>query len=151
MSWTENLLVGLAEYLDAQGVGQWQSTGAYSMGTPPPITLRTLPEKWDRAYALGAYVEVEHEDAGLSDVTVGVQLRSRGTRDPDVVDEVADAAWEVLHGARRLTLGAPPDQVHTALIYRRSSALLGVDRNGRYERSCNYFILASRPNVYRPD
>jgi hypothetical protein len=151
MSWTEDLLVGLAEHLDAAGVGQWQPTGAYAADSPPPIALRTLPERFDRAYALGAYVEVELEDAGLGDVTVGVQLRSRGTTEPDVCDDVADAAWNLLHGAQMLTLGSGPAAVHTSLIYRRSTALLGVDKNGRYERACNYFIHASRPNSHRPD
>jgi hypothetical protein len=150
MSWTEDLLVGLAEYLAAQGVGQWQATGAYITDTPPPIALRTLPEKFDQAYAIGAYTEVETEDAGLSDVTVGVQIRSRGT-DPDEVEGVADAVWEVLHGARMVVLGTGPSAVYTSLIYRRSTALLGTDRQGRYERACNYYVLASRPSVYRPD
>ena len=151
MSWTENLLTGLAVHLDARGVGQWQPTGAYTAPSPPPVMLRTLPEGFDRAYALGAYVEVEEEDADLSDVTVGVQIRSRGTTDPDTVEELADAVWELLHGARMLTLGAGAEAVYTSLIYRRSTALLGVDRQGRYERSCNYFVLASRPNSHRPD
>lgn len=151
MSWTEDLLTGLAVHLDAHGVGRWQPSGAYTAPSPPPITLRTLPDAFDRAYALGSYVEVEEEDAGLSDVTVGVQIRSRGTTDPDTVEEVADAAWELLHGARMLTLGSGAGAVHTSLIYRRSTALLGVDRHGRYERSCNYFVFASRPNSHRPD
>ncbi|MFB4320671.1 minor capsid protein [Actinomadura sp. 21ATH] len=151
MSWTEDLLAGLAAHLAAQGVGQWQPAGAYTTATPPPITLRTLPDAFDRAYAIGAYVEVELEDAGLSDVTVGVQVRSRGTTDPDSVEEAADAVWGVLHGARMLTLGTGDARVYTSLIYRRSTALLGVDRQGRYERSCSYFIHASRPNAYRPD
>lgn len=151
MSWTENLLAGLAAHMAAHGVGQWLPSGAYSAPSPPPITLRTLPDGFDRAYALGSYVEVEEEDAGLSDVTVGVQIRSRGTTDPDEVEDLADAAWELLHGARMLTLGSGAAAVHTSLIYRRSTALLGVDRQGRFERSCNYFVLASRPNSHRPD
>lgn len=151
MSWTDDLLTGLAEHLDAAGVGQWQPAGAYTTGDPPPITLRALPDAFDRAYALSYYTEVETEDAGLSDVTAGVQLRSRGSTDPADVEDLADAVWEVLHGARMVTLGSAPRLVHTSLIYRRSTALLGADRTGRFERACNYYVTASRPNVHRPD
>jgi hypothetical protein len=151
VSWTENLLTGLAEHMDAAGVGQWQPTGAYTAASPPPIMLRTLPEGFDRAYAIGSFAEVETEDAGLADVTVGVQIRSRGGADPDDVEEVADAVWDLLHGARMAVLGSGLTAVYTSLIYRRSTALLGTDRQGRYERACNYYVLAARPNAHRPD
>lgn len=152
MSWTEDLLTGLAEHLAAHGVASWYPTGAFPAAPPqPPVALRTLPNAPDRAYSLDAYTEVDTEDAGLADVTTAVQLQSRGTRDPADVDDVADAAWEVLHGARMLTLGSGLSAVHVSLIYRRSTARLGTDDHGRYERSCNYYVMAARPNAYRPD
>jgi Bacteriophage minor capsid protein len=152
VAWTEDLLTGLAEFLAAHGVASWYPTGAFPASPPhPPVALRTLPNAPDRAYSLDAYTEVDTEDAGLSDVTTAVQLQSRGTKDPSDVDDVADAVWEVLHGARMLTLGSGAAAVHVSLIYRRSTARLGVDDHGRYERSCNYYVLASRPNVNRPD
>jgi Bacteriophage minor capsid protein len=151
VAWTNDLLTGLAELLAAQGVASWYPTGAFPASPPhPPVALRSLPDKPDRAYSLDAFTEVDTEDAGLSDVTTAVQLQSRGV-DPDDVDDVADAAWEVLHGAEMLTLGSGLAAVHVSLIYRRSTARLGVDGRGRYERSCNYYILASRPNANRPD
>lgn len=152
MAWTVDLLTGLAQHLAAAGVASWYGTDPFPDAPPlPPVALRTLPDRPDRAFALDAYVEVETEDADLSDVTTAVQLQTRGTKDPGDVDDLADAAWDVLHGARMLTLGSGLTAVHTSLIYRRSSAHLGVDDHGRYERSDNYYILASRPNAYRPD
>lgn len=152
MAWTEDLLTGLAEFLAAAGVASWYPSGAFPASPPhPPVALRSLPNGPDRAYSLDAYIEVDTEDAGLSDVTVAVQVQSRGTKDPADVDDVADAVWEVLHGARMLTLGSGLSAVHTSLIYRRSTARLGVDDHGRYERSCNYYVMAARPNAYRPD
>lgn len=151
MAWTKNLLTGLAVHLAANGVATWYDDDPFPAAPPlPPVALRSLPDKPDRAYSLDAYTEVDLEDAGLSDVTTAVQLQSRGT-DPDDCDDVADAVWNVLHGARMLTLGSGLTAVHISLIYRRSTARLGIDDHGRYERSCNYYILASRPNVNRPD
>lgn len=151
MGWTDDLLTGVAEHLAAHGVARWQPSGAYDPAGLPPITLRALPDQPDLAIALGDYTEVDTEDAGLSDVTVGVQIRSRGTADPATVEGLADQVWELLHGARMVALGSAPRLVHTSLIYRRSTALLGTDRTGRFERACNYYVTASRPNVHRPD
>ncbi|WUI02108.1 minor capsid protein [Spirillospora sp. NBC_00431] len=151
MAWTNDLLTGLAEHLAANGVASWYPTGAFPVAPPlPPVALRSLPDEPDRAYSLDAYAEVDTEDAGLSDVTTAVQLQSRG-KDPGDCDDVADAVWEVLHGARMLTLGSGAAAVYVSLIYRRSTARLGTDGHGRYERSCNYYVLASRPNSHRPD
>ena len=91
------------------------------------------------------------DDAGLADVTALVQIRTRGTTDPRDVDDLADAVFDELHGAYGLMLGTAPRLVHTSLIRRRSSALLGPDQLGRHERTDNYYVTASRPNVYRPD
>jgi hypothetical protein len=152
VGWTENLLTGLAEFLDARGVASWYGNDPFPKTPPhPPVALRSLPDFPDRAYSLDAYTEVDAENPDLSDVTTAVQLQSRGTAEADDVDDIADAAWQVLHGARMLTLGSGLTAVHVSLIYRRSTARLGVDGHGRYERSCNYYVLAARPNAYRPD
>ena len=151
MAWTNDLLTGLAVHLADAGVATWYGDDPFPKAPPhPPVALRSLPDNPDRAYSLDDYTEVDEENPDLSDVTAAVQLQSRGA-DPDDVDDIADAAWQVLHGARMLTLGSGLTAVHVSLIYRRSTARLGVDGHGRYERSCNYYVLASRPNANRPD
>lgn len=151
MGWTRNLLVGVAEELAARGIARWQPTGAYPLAGLPPVFLRTLPDDPDAAVALAAYGDPDAEGAGgLSDVVQAVQIRTRAAT-PDAVDDLADQIWDELHGAEMLRLGTGPAQIATTLIYRRSTALLGADPRGRYERTCNYYIQASRPTANRPD
>jgi hypothetical protein len=150
MGWTNNLLVGLAEELAARGVARWQPTGAYGEAGAPPVFLRALGDKPDAAVALAAYGDPDYEDAGLSDVVQGVQIRTRAAT-PDACDDLADAIWDELHGAEMLRLGTGAAQVATTLIRRRSTAALGRDAAGRFERVDNYYIQASRPNANRPD
>lgn len=150
MGWTNNLLVGLAEELAARGVARWQPTGAYAPTGLPPIYLRALGDQPDQALALAAYGDPDYEDAGLSDVVQGVQIRTRGAT-PDACDDLADAIWDEIHGAEMLRLGTAPNVIATALIRRRSTAALGQDQRGRFERTDNYYVTASRPNANRPD
>ncbi|MFC4912590.1 minor capsid protein [Actinomadura gamaensis] len=152
MAWTNDLLAGLAAHLAAAGIGQWKPVGTYDPASAvPAITLRTLPDRPDRAIALDLFADVDADDAGLADVLAAVQIQTRGTRDPSDVDDLADAIWDRLHGAQMLTLDTGPAAVHTTLIRRRSSDRLGADEHGRYLRSCNYYVNAARPNAYRPD
>jgi len=149
--WTTRLLVGLAEHLDTVGIVRWQATGAYAPEGLPPVFLRALGDAPDIAVALAAYGDPENEDAGLSHVVQAVQIRTRGTNDPVTVDDLADEIRDELHGAQGLHLGPSPGTVATSLIRRRSTALLGVDARGRYERVDNYYITAARPTANLPD
>lgn len=149
--WTTNLAVGLAEHLAAAGIVRWQPEGAYAAEGLPPVFLRALGDAPDVAVALSPYGDPELEDPGLSDVVQAVQIRTRGDRDPVTVDDLADQIWDELHGAEMLRLGTAPNVVATTLIRRRSTAALGIDAAGRYERVDNYYIQASRPNAHRPD
>ena len=148
--WTNRLLVGLAELLDASGVARWQDAGAYVLDGAPPIFLRALGDQPDTAIALAAYGDPDGEDASLSDVVQAVQIRTRAAA-PDEVDDLADAIWDELHGAEMLRLGTGAAQVATTLIRRRSTGALGIDAAGRYERVDNYYVQASRPTINRPD
>ncbi|WP_242908671.1 minor capsid protein [Actinomadura terrae] len=150
MGWTNNLLVGLAEELAARGIARWQPTGAYPPDGPPPVFLRSLGDAPDAALALAAYGDPENEDAGLSHVIQAVQIRTRAAA-PDAVDDLADRVWDEFHGATMLRLGTGPNVVATTLIRRRSSAALGRDARGRYERTDNYYVTAARPTAHRPD
>ncbi|GAA2298298.1 hypothetical protein GCM10010402_66120 [Actinomadura luteofluorescens] len=149
--WTTSLLVGLASHLAAAGIVRWQPTGAYALDGLPPVFLRALGDAPDLAVALAAYSDPDGDDPGLSNVVQAVQIRTRGTGDPTSVDDLADAIWNELHGAEMLRLGAGPATVATTFIYRRSTAVLGTDAAGRYERTCNYYVTASRANAHRPD
>lgn len=152
MGWTVNLLEGLAAHIAGNGIAAWDPEGVYDPDSAEAvITMRALPDRPDRALALALYGDTDTDDVGLADVTPAVQIRTRGTTDPRVVDDLADAVWQLLHGATMLTLGSGITAVHTTLIHRRSGALLGPDASGRHERTDNYYIDAARPNAHRPD
>ena len=151
MSWSTDLLYGLAEHLDAAGAADWRPPPAtYSAPySGPAVFFRRLPDSPDAALALSVYVSAP--GIGDADTTVGVQLLWRGGTDPTSVDGYSDAAWELLHEASGLVLGQPGHRVYTTRIWRQSTAALSTDPSGRWLRSDNYYVIASRPTIHRPD
>lgn len=142
--WTTDLIAGMAALLADVGVGTYRPTGAYLPGEVA-ISDRYIPPD-GQCITLSAY-PAGPDLPGLADVTVGVQVRVRGDEDPVTCDDLADAAYAVLHGAQALVFGA----VAVVQIRRQSYTSLGPDANGRWERSENYFVDAMRPNANNPD
>lgn len=144
MTWTTDLLTAIAERLAAQGVGVWRPpAGPYTAGETA-ITFGRLPATPDRAIALAAYgVDQFADDPVNTDGTQGVQLRLRGTTDPRVVDQIADAAFDALQGWQNPAAGI-------LLATRRINAAMGVDGNQRWERADSYHLLVHRPSTLRP-
>jgi len=147
MGFTVDLVTGLAEYLAAGGVGEWNADlAANPSGDQVAIVVGpNLPQTPDRVVCLTPYPLVD--EPGMSEVTVGVQVRCRGTVDPRVAEDLADAVYDRLHGATQLTLGAVP----VAQVWRASSAVLGPDSNHRHERSDNYYLQANRDAPHATD
>lgn len=143
--WTSRLLVGLAEYLDAADVGVWRATGVYT-SSETAIVLRSVPQSPDRLITLATY-PVGSTTPGLADHQLGMQIRIRAGTDPRDCDDLADEVYELLHGARRLTLGG----VAVVQMWRQSYTSLGDDTNGRWQRSENYYLDAMRPTSNNTD
>lgn len=144
--WTSRLITGLAEHLAANAVGVWRPDGPAYTATETGILIRSIPQSPDRIITLAAYV-VGDDYPGLADTTQGVQVRLRGTTDPRVCDDLADAVYELLDSAEHYDLGG----IHVVRSSRRSYTSLGADSNGRWERSENYFLDAMRPTQHRTD
>lgn len=169
MGWTTDLLTGVAQLIaDASADAGFypgvlsvpgvvtpgpgtadapllQASAAYAPGVVA-LVFNGVPQSPDRVIALAAYTVAD--DPALNDVLHGVQVRTRGTRDPRDVDGLDDAVFDVLHGASYLTLSTG---VYVVQMYRQSGALLGADNNGRWQRSSNYYVQAVRPSPNRPD
>ncbi len=144
MGFTTDLLAGLAQVLENAGVGAWRPDGTAHTAAETPIVIASVPTAPDRVVVLTSY-HVEADAVGNEDV-IGVQARTRGTSDPRVVEDLDDAvfsAWQGLH-SRTLTGG-----VRVTLVDFNSGAYLGVDSNGRHERSANYYVTAVRPSPNR--
>lgn len=142
MSWTTDLLTAVAVRLADAGVATWKPAGTYTSGETA-ITLGRLPTAPDRAVALAAYGADGADDPVNTDGTQGLQLRFRGTTDPRTVDDLADAAFDVLHGWQQPAVGV-------LLCTRRISAPMGIDGSQRWERADSYYLLIHRPSSNRP-
>jgi hypothetical protein len=143
VSFETALLNGLAEYLAAAGVGTFRASGSYQSGDSNPIFIGVVPASPDRAVTLTGY-PVE-DSLNLSDSTQGVQVRTRGTKDPRTTSDLADAVFDALHGLEWIELGG----IRVSQARRVSGSPLGPDENGRHERSDNYYLLAHRPSQNR--
>ncbi|EEP73503.1 hypothetical protein MCAG_03830 [Micromonospora sp. ATCC 39149] len=143
--WTSRLLTGLAEHLAAAGIGDWSPSGTYGPGDTG-IVIRAVPQTPDRLITLAAY-PVGSASPGVADHQLGVQIRVRAGTDPRDCDDLADAVYELLDGATRLTL----DGIAVVQIWRQSYTSLGDDSNGRWSRSENYYFDTMRPTSNNTD
>lgn len=144
MGWTSDFLTGLAQYLADSQVGVWRPTGPPYGPAETGIVIAAMPPAPDRVVCLTDYPVEDH--ISEADVTVGVQIRTRGTTDPRDVADLADAIYDLLHGATGMVLGG----VSVVQVYRQSYTRLGRDEADRFERSDNYYVDAMRPTAYRP-
>lgn len=138
MSWTTDLLDGLARLIAGAGVGVYRDTGIYTTGEVG-ITVTAVPDQPDQIIAITPY-DVD-STSGTTDVVQGVQFRFRAGPDPRVVIDREDVVFELLHGREHTEVGG----VHVALTWRQSSAWIGKDPRGRNELTANYYLRAVRP------
>lgn len=141
--WTTTLLEGLAAELAGAGIGTWRPDGPYTAGETA-IVIRTIPVEPDRLITLSPY-RVGDDYPGSQDFVQAVQIRLRGTPDPRVCDDLADAVFELLDSREHWTCGGIP------VVYsqRRSDTSLGQDGNRRWEASHNYALHVMRPTAHR--
>lgn len=142
MSYTVDLLDGLARLLHEHGIGTYRTDSPYAAGETA-ITVAALTPAPDRVICLSAYPVTD--SSVLTDTTTGIQVRTRAGADPREVDALDDQVHELLHASGPHRFGAVPVQ----LVYRVSAAPIGADSAGRWERSANYYARAHRahPNL----
>jgi hypothetical protein len=151
MSWTSDLLIGLAEHLAAQGVGTLVPSGIYTTGQTG-IYFAVMPPGdeadpgWDKAIVLTDYDPNGGNTSG--DVAPRVQVRCRGLRnDPFSAIDLASAVRDAIDGLVHVTWG----QVEVSGINHISGVPMGTDKNDRHERSDNYDIQARRVTALRTE
>lgn len=142
---TSRLIAGMAEHLDAAGVGTWRESGAYQPGEIG-IYDRAIPQTPDTIITLAAY-PVGSNLPGLADHLTAVQVRLRGTADPRVCDDLSDLIFDQLDGLCR----ARWNEIPIVEVWRQSYTPLGQDANNRFERSENYYVHAMRPTSNNTD
>jgi hypothetical protein len=143
MSWTATLVHGLAEYLDSAGICVYRPTGTYR-DDETGIVIGTVPASPPRVVVLTPYPLFD--DVAQADSVLGVQVRMRSASgDPREALDLADAVFDVLHGATHLDLAGA--LVH--LAERTASLPMGRDQSGRYEHADTYQLTAHRPTRHR--
>lgn len=142
MGFTIDLLTGVAELLDAETDAVWNPNGVYA-ADQIGIVLGVPTQSPPSLVALAAYNNIDH--AALADSTVMLQVRTRGPdADPVPADDLADAVFDALQGLRQTVNGI-------RIVYgkRNSTYPLGIDGNGRQERTDNYDLMVHRPSTHR--
>lgn len=133
------LMAGVAQLLQAAGVGAWQPTGVYPTGAVRPIFMRAVPAKPDRIITVSHYPG--HSVFGADDTVEGIQVRNRGPADdPRPADDDADAIRAALDGLEHVDVGG----VHVSLIRWQSGSSMGQDGNRRWEMSQNFYVYTAR-------
>lgn len=143
--WTSLLIVGVAQRLHTAGVGTWRANGTYA-ANEIGIYVRAIPTSPDRIITLAAY-PVGTGLQGMQDHRTGLQIRVRGTEDPRICDDLADAIFDDLDSLGRAVLNG----VHVVDVWRQSYTSLGQDAQRRWERSENYYVDAMRATTTRTD
>jgi hypothetical protein len=143
MTWTNQLVTGLAELIAGAGLGTWRETGVYT-DAETGITIAVVPATPDRIICLTPY---PIEDGPLTAGITAVQLRCRAGRDPRDVQAMADELRDLLHNRQHTTVG----DIHCELIWRQSQAWIGLDSADRQEITANYYVRAANPSAHLDD
>jgi hypothetical protein len=136
-TWESDLLTGLAQYLEDQGVGVYNPT--YT-ATDTAIVFGEPETTPDRVIALTLYSATDHPKQNLS--TVRLQLMMRGAPENSLdVGDLATQAFAALQGIESRDFGT----AHLVQCGRVSAVPLGLDANRRSTRADNYQIDVNTP------
>lgn len=147
MSFTSDLLRGLAQYLNDRSVGvTYKPAGGY-LATETAVFFKALPTSPNRVVVLSAYGATDEAKIALSHLRV--QFWFRGDPDNSLdVDDLGDAVFQVMQGLEHQTFGT----AHVVQALRVSSVQLGIDGSKRSERTDNYALDVNVPTTAgRPD
>lgn len=139
MTFTEDLVNGLGEYLGSLPLFTWNPTGAYGPGEWG-IYAFTAPQD-TRAVVLRPFSA--QDDPALSDSTFSVQVELRGSK-REVVRGL-DAVFDAMHGMWGGTLGS----VRVQYVTHTPGSPLTVDEAGNHRHTDNYDLKVYRPSTHR--
>ena len=144
-SYENDITTAVAELLAARGVGEWRPNGVYNAGALPAIFVQGTPDIPRDVITLSPYPV----QAGMepNDSVLGLQVRTRTEgRDPRRTNDLDGAVYDVLHGARGLSLSG----YRITKILFQSGASMGQDGSERWGRSANYYITGPRHQKETP-
>lgn len=143
MTYTNDLLNGIAALLDAEGVGVWRPDDVIGPGEVG-LFRGVMPDEPDVAIAINDY-PVDDDDT--TNAITAMQFRMRAGRDPNALADLADAVFNSLHQRRQYRVG----DLYIALSWRQSQAWIGQDAQGRMELTSNYYFRTVRSGAFLID
>lgn len=145
MGWTNDLLRGIAQYLEDQGAGVYKPNDVYGENDIA-IVIGPMPPAPDKVIALQDYTPNGRNQGG--DVARQVQARCRGAEnDPGSLNDIRDDVEDALDGLAWVKLGGIPVEQ----IFLGPRAELGQDGNQRSEATSNFTIQAVRTTALRTE
>jgi hypothetical protein len=147
---TTDLLLGMAEDLEARAIGNWAGEGAavVASGGLPGIALRQLPTAPAFVVCLADYGQ--DMNARLTDQTTSVNVRIRSDAGPSRASLIAQQITNAWHALGHFRFGIGTDhELRVTDVQWQSEVALGPDTNGRHERSVNFLVLFNRPGTTR--
>lgn len=135
------LIRGIAALIAESGAGVWSTTTAYA-ASQVGIYDGTIPEDTIEGIGLAAYPV---DDPVHSTSTIGVQVTFRSTSKAALRDR-AETVFDALHAMWGRDLGT----LRLEHLLRRSSADLGIDEQGAFRRTDNYYAIVNHPTANRP-
>jgi hypothetical protein len=143
VSYTSSLLDGIGGLLQEAAVGIY-SPDAVIGPDATGIFRGVVPDEPDRAIGMTAYPVADDD---TTNAITGVQFRMRAGRDPDEIDDLADAVFDAFHNRQHYACGG----IHVALSWRQSQAWIGQDAHGRMELTSNFYFRTVRSGSHLID
>lgn len=140
MSFTTDLLAGMAQDIAAAGIGTYRSDGSVYLLDETGVVFKNLPESPDRCIVLTAYGSTDEAKSNLNSINVQIWMRGL-PRQPLDVDHLGDDIFNLFQGVESRWYGT----AFAVQILRKSTIQLGTDANQRWERSDNYVVDTNVP------
>ena len=142
MAFTSGFVAALGQHIEAEGLGDWSSTGSFAANATG-ITDSRVPDTPDRLVVITPYLPVD--DVTQAETGWLVQFRTRGTKDIRTSVDAQDALFDLFHNMPSTVIGG----VTVVGCWRRSYAYLGADSSGRHSHTGNYEFRLHRPSTHR--
>ncbi|MFD6416006.1 minor capsid protein [Streptomyces sp. NPDC060194] len=143
MTHTPDLVVGIAELLDTEGIGVYDPDQPLPLGATA-IVIGPVPPEPAAVIGLTPYPVADDD---TDQAITGVQARFRADAGTLAVLTLADEVFRVLHARRHYVAGG----VSVALSWRNSQAWIGQDTRGRQELTANYYLRTTRSGTHLID
>jgi hypothetical protein len=141
--YTSTLLDGIAGLLDEADVGVFRPDDVIQ-DPDTGIFRGVMPDSPEKALGITAYPVADDD---TTNTITGVQIRMRAGRDPNAIEDLADAVFDELHNRRQYRIGG----LYVAISWRQSQAWIGQDAQKRMELTSNFYFRAVRSGAHLND